>query len=297
MNKEAGFTWKLGMFVTIGLAVFIITIYFIGKQQNLFGSTFQLNSRFKTVSGLKAGNNVRFSGINVGTIDEIQLVNDSAVIVKFKIDEEVRRFIKSDATATIGSDGLMGDKVLTISPGSDSNKTVQDQDYISSVQAVEMEDLMAGVKVSIDNAGVITAELAQFTRNMNNGNGAISKLMTDEAFGNSLKNTITNLETFTKSLNNKKGVLSKLTSDEKLGKSVDSTITEMGETVKAAQSNFLLKGYFKKKDKAEAKKTKKAKREAKKVAKQVEKQEQKVQDNAPQQAPTVAPDSISKKAQ
>ena len=297
MNKEAGFTWKLGMFVTIGLAVFVIAIYFIGKQQNLFGSTFQLNSRFKTVSGLKAGNNVRFSGINVGTVDEIQLVNDSAVIVKFKIDEEVRRFIKTDATATIGSDGLMGDKVLTIYPGSDSNKTVKDQDYISSVKAVEMEDLMAGVKVSVDNAGVITSELAQFTHSMNNGNGAISKLMTDEAFANSLKNTITNLETFTKSLNNKKGVLAKLTSDEKLGKSVDSTITEMGETVKAAQKNFLLKGYFNKKEKAEAKKAKKSKREAKKAMKQMEKKELKSQENPTPQARAAAPDSISKKPQ
>jgi phospholipid/cholesterol/gamma-HCH transport system substrate-binding protein len=271
MDRESGFTWKLGMFVTIGLAAFILAIYFIGKQQNLFGSTIQLNSRFKTVSGLKAGNNVRFSGINVGTVDEIELVNDSAVIVRFKIDAEVSRFIKTDAKATIGSDGLMGDRVLTISPGTESNKPVKDNDYITSMKAVELEDLMAGVKVSVDNASVITTELAQFAHSMNNGNGAISKLMKDEQFGNSLKNTITNLETFSKSLNNKKGVLAKLTSDEKLGKSMDTTINEMGETVKAAQNNFLLKGYFKKKKKAEAKKAKQAQREAKKEAKNDEK--------------------------
>jgi len=271
MDRESGFTWKLGMFVTIGLAVFILAIYFIGKQQNLFGSTIKLNSRFKTVSGLKAGNNVRFSGINIGTVDEIELVNDSAVIVRFKIDEEVGRFIKTDAKATIGSDGLMGDRVLTISPGTESNKPVKDNDYITSVEAVELEDLMAGVKVSVDNAGLITTELAQFAHNMNNGNGAISKLMTDKEFGNSLKNTMTNLENFSKNLNNKKGVLSRLTSDEKLGKRVDSTIVEVGETVKAAQNNFLLKGYFKKKKKAEAKKARQNRRETKKEAKREEK--------------------------
>src|SRR6188768_2528990 len=88
MNKESGFTWKLGMFVTLGLVLFIGTVYFVGKQKNLFGSTFTLQSRFKTVSGLKVGNNVRFSGINVGTVSEIELITDSAVVVKFVIKEE-----------------------------------------------------------------------------------------------------------------------------------------------------------------------------------------------------------------
>ena len=64
------------MFVIIGLAVFIFTIYFVGKQKNLFGSTFHLKSQFKTVSGLKVGNNVRFSGIDVGTVDGIELITD-----------------------------------------------------------------------------------------------------------------------------------------------------------------------------------------------------------------------------
>lgn len=271
MNKESGFTWKLGMFVTIGALIFILAIYFIGKQQNLFGSTFNLKSQFKTVSGLKVGNNVRFSGINVGTVDLIEILNDSTVNVKFKINEEVRKFIKKDATVTIGSDGLMGDKTLTISPGSDSNQPVKDDDMIASTKPVEMEDLMKSVKVSVDNAGIITTELAQFTHNMNNANGTLSKLLTDEEFAKSIKNTMTNLETFSKGLNNKKGVLSKLTNDEKLGKSVDSTVVELNETVKAAQNNFLLKGYFNKKKKAEAKKVKQLRKEAEKVQKQADK--------------------------
>ena len=68
MNKESGYQWKLGMFVIIGLALFVTTIYFVGKQKNLFGSTFELNSKFNSVNGLEVGNNVRFSGINIGTV-------------------------------------------------------------------------------------------------------------------------------------------------------------------------------------------------------------------------------------
>lgn len=271
MSKEAGFTWKLGMFVSIGLVVFILAIYLIGKQQNLFGSTFTVQSKFKTVSGLKVGNNVRFSGINVGTIDDIEIVNDSSVIVRAKINSDVQKFIKIDAKASIGSDGLMGDKVLTISPGTDSHRIVQDNAMIASTKPVEMEEIMKSVQTTVDNAGVITTELATFSHKLNNENGALSKLVNDAEFGNSLKTTITNLKastdnfaTFTKNMNNKNNVLNKLTNDEKLGKSVDSAVGNLNETVKAAQNNFLLKGYFKKKKRAQAKKAKELEKAAEK---------------------------------
>ena len=198
MNKDTGSNWKLGMFVIVGLILFTVTIYFVGKQQNLFGSTFNLKSKFKTVSGLKVGNNVRFSGINVGTISEIQLVNDSTVVVVLVIEEDVQKFIKTDAMASIGSDGLMGDKVLTISPGSSSNQVIKDNAFIESKSPLEMEDLMKSVKTSVDNAGLITAQLAEFSYKMNNGDGTLSKLMNDKEFANSLKKTLLNLEASTK---------------------------------------------------------------------------------------------------
>ena len=266
--KEQGTTWKLGMFVIIGLVLFVGTIYFVGKQKNLFGSTFRIKTQFKTVSGLKEGNNVRFSGINVGTVSTIELITDTSVIVKLVLKKDVQQFIKTDATASIGSDGLMGDKVLTISPGTMSKTMVKDNDQIASKKAVEMEDVMVSVKTSVDNAGIITAQLAEFTQKMNNGNGALSQLMTDPAFSSSLKSTLTNLQTssgefakFTTKMNNGKGALSKMMTDEKFANTLDSTMANLqtgtkglSENMQAAQKSILLRGYFNKKKKAEAKK-------------------------------------------
>jgi len=257
MHKESGFTWKLGMFVITGLSLFILTIYFVGKQKNLFGSTFRLKATFKTVSGLKVGNNVRFSGINVGTVDEITLVTDTSVMVDLLIKKNVQQFIKTDASASIGSDGLMGDKVLTISPGTMTNSAVKDNDVIASRNAIEMEDIMNSVKKSVDNAGIITAQLAQFTSKMNNGNGPLSKLISDEEFSKSLKGTLTNLQTSSKEF----AQFTAKMNDGKLGKALDSTMANiqgatkgLNENMEAAKSNILLRGYFKKKKKAEVKK-------------------------------------------
>ena len=257
MKKESGFTWKLGMFVIIGLVLFIGTIYFVGKQKNLFGNTFHLKAQFKTVSGLKEGNNVRFSGINIGTVHGIELITDSSVLVDLVIKKDVQKFIKTDAVATIGSDGLMGDKVLTITPGNGNAETVGNNTLIDSKSAVEMADIMSSLKTSVDNAGIITGQLAEVSYKINNGNGALSKLISDDGFSNSLKGTLTNLQTstdqfarFTTNLN-----------DGALSSKLDSTMSNLqsgtkglSDNMDAVKNSFLLRGYFKKQKKAEAKK-------------------------------------------
>ena len=257
MKKESGFTWKLGMFVMIALAAFVLTVYFVGKQKNLFGSTFRLRAQFKTVSGLKVGNNVRFSGINVGTVDDITLITDTTVLVELVIKKEVQQFIKTDAKASIGSDGLMGDKVLTISPGAFGTSMVKDNDLIVVKNAIEMEDIMNSVKTSVDNAGIITGQLAEFTYKMNNGKGALSKLISDESFSGSLKSTLSNLQNSTKEFSK----FSSKMNDGNIGKALDSTMKNiqgatkgLNENMEAAKHNILLRGYFNKKKRAEAKK-------------------------------------------
>ena len=257
MAKETGFTWKLGMFVLIGLILFAGTIYFVGKQKNLFGSTFHLKTKFKTVSGLKEGNNVRFSGINVGTVNSIELITDTSVLVDVIIRKEVQQFIKTDAAASIGSDGLMGDKVLTISPGSITGSQVKNNDMIGSTSPVEMADVMSSLKTSVDNAGIITSQLAIFTSNMNNGKGALSKLISDETFSNSLQGTLTNLQAST----NQFAKFTTNLNEGNLGGRLDSTMANLqsgtkglSDNMDAVKHSFLLRGYFKKQKKADVKK-------------------------------------------
>ena len=301
-------TWKLGMFVALSLVVFLGAIYFIGKSQNLFGTTFYLQANFKNVSGLQIGNNVQLSGINIGTVKEIEFVSDSIVKVKMVIRSEIQQYIKIDASATIGSDGLMGDKVLMITAGSTSQEIVKDHALIQSSEAIGMEDLMNGLKKSIDNAQVITKELSEFSYKMNNGKGALSKVLTDEEFSRTIDRTLQNLETgtnefvvFTTKLNDKegtlskimtdpvyanslkktlsgfeqsaaditvftarlksdKGIVSRLLSDEKMANDLDSIVTntkaateKLNELEEAAKHNFLLRGFFRKKEKAKDK--------------------------------------------
>src|SRR5688572_3289491 len=118
MSKAVGYTIRLGVFVVLGGLFFIIGIYYIGKKQRLFSDVFKVHGIFSNVSGLQIGNNVRFSGINVGTVDNIIIINDTSVMVDMIIDSQTRKFIKQDAKAFIGSEGLMGNKIINITHGS-----------------------------------------------------------------------------------------------------------------------------------------------------------------------------------
>ncbi|MBC7749640.1 MAG: MCE family protein [Methylotenera sp.] len=231
MRKRKDNSWKLGLFVIVSIGVFLATVYFIGKSQNLFGETFHLQAKFKNVSGLRIGNNVLLSGIKIGTIKEIDFVSDSTVIVNMIIRSAVQQYIKTDALVTIGSDGLMGDKVLMISPGTNSMEVVKDNSMILSEQAIGIESLMTGLKKSIDNAEIVTKQLSEFSYKINNSTGALSKVLTDAEFSKSIDRTMQNLETgtsefvvFTKKMNNKDGSLSKLMTDSIYANSIKKTL-------------------------------------------------------------------------
>src|SRR4030043_1962180 len=126
------FKFRLGLFITVGSALFAIAIFIIGKQENLFDPVFKLTTTFYNVSGLQVGSNIRFSGIEVGTVDNIKIINDSTVWVDLLIKKNVQQFIKTDCEAGIASAGIIGDRVLIITQGSNDAPIIKDGQEIVS---------------------------------------------------------------------------------------------------------------------------------------------------------------------
>lgn len=214
------FKIRLGLFVAVGLALFILAIFIIGKQKNLFNPVFKLGSTFYNVSGLQVGNNVRFSGINVGTVDKISIINDSTVMVDMLIRKEVNQFIKTDSEVAIGSEGLIGDRLVVISQGGPDSKMAVDGEILLSSEPVETDAIMQSLEVTAGNAEIITLQLAEIMANINSGKGTLGKLIQDTTMAEEFKKTMENLESSSQGLD---------------------------ENMEAVKSNFLLKGYYKRK--------------------------------------------------
>ncbi|MFL5727867.1 MAG: MlaD family protein [Cytophagaceae bacterium] len=185
---------SLGIFVSVAMALLIVGIYFIGKKQQLFSQTFQLCGIFKDISGLQVGNNVRFSGINVGVVDNIEIITDTTVRVDFVMDEKVRKFIKKDARAIIGSDGLMGNKIMIILPGSMGQKEIQHNDSIATSVPINMDDILLKLQITTNNAADITDDLSVITNTIRSGKGTIGKLFMDTVFAENIDMAVVNMK-------------------------------------------------------------------------------------------------------
>ena len=321
MEKTASEKIKLGIFVISGLTLFVLVVYFIGNKQKMFGSTDHLTAVFSNVNGLQLGNNVRYSGINIGTVRGIEMINDTTINVDMIIDKSIFPHIKKNAVASIGSDGLVGSMVINIVPGKGNQPQIQPGDVIQSSSRVRTDDLLNTLSVTNKNAALLTVDLLKITKEITEGKGTLGTLVNDTLMASDLKKTmnylkmtskgttetvenlnkmvvalgdknsvigvlndptvaqkiktivanldqssqeinkvVTNLNATITNAKNGNGAINYLSNDPNLVKKIDSTMTNLNkatillnEDLEAMKHSFLLKGYFKKQEKAKKK--------------------------------------------
>jgi phospholipid/cholesterol/gamma-HCH transport system substrate-binding protein len=185
---------RLGIFVVIGTVLLLLAAYLIGNRQNMFGKTFDITATFKNANGLQNGNNVRFSGINVGTVNGIEMINDTTIRVRMIIKEEMLNHIKKDAMATIGSDGLVGSMLINIVPGMGNTPYIKPNDQLQSYSKVATQDMMNTLNTTNENAALLTTDLLKVSQALIQGRGTLGKLLNDSTMANDLQQTITNLK-------------------------------------------------------------------------------------------------------
>jgi phospholipid/cholesterol/gamma-HCH transport system substrate-binding protein len=236
MKTTSGQKIKIGVFVMAGLVILVFAIFLIGNKKSLFSDTFSIHGRFKNVNGLQVGNNARFAGINVGVVQAIEIINDTTVNVVLTLNDNVRKFIKKDAKLSIGSDGLMGDKLVVILPGgAATNVMVKNGDQLVGVDPFDVDKIINKFTRVADNAGDLVQGLSTLVNKVNSGKGSIGRLLNNDKMAKDLEGTVSAAKTTMAN--------------------VHATTTTLNTDLKAAQGNFLLKGFFNKKKRKAAKAT------------------------------------------
>ncbi|NJB70406.1 phospholipid/cholesterol/gamma-HCH transport system substrate-binding protein [Saonia flava] len=232
---------RLGVFVIIGTTLIVLAAYLIGNRQNMFGNTFSISAVFNNVNGLQSGNNVRFSGINVGTVENIEMINDSTIRVNMIIEEKMLKHIRRDAIATIGSDGLVGSMLISITPGLGSESLVVPGDELKTQSRLVTQDMLSTLNITNENAALLTADLLKVTQSLAQGKGILGKLLNDTVMATSLEQTISNLEHASKRTNSMMTKLNKEMGrvnfeESAMGILLADTIS--GNNIKSILSNF-----------------------------------------------------------
>ena len=185
---------RLGLFVIVGTILLVVASYLIGNNKSMFSKTFSISAKFNNVNGLILGNNVRFSGIVVGTVKDIEMESDTLIRVRMAIEEKMQQYIKKDAIATIGSDGLVGSMIINIIPGKNNAPLVQDNDEISSYSRIATEDMLSTLNVTNENAAMLTADLLKVSQSLTKGKGTMGRLLNDTVMASNLEKIVINLK-------------------------------------------------------------------------------------------------------
>lgn len=248
-SKEIEQNVKLGIFVLTGLVLFFVGVFLVGSENNVFNRTFSTHAIFKNVEGLKEGDNVWLSGVKVGTVKKVSIVKEGRVVVTLNLKDQQNKFIKKDATAFIGSDGLVGSKIVVIRPGT-ATAAIQEEDTIGALSPADTQDLLNIAKDVGDNTRSITSDLRVLAKKINEGQGIVGELLKDGEFARDLRETAqsirettrqtalasTELQSMLYKLNNENGLINKLATDTSMAITFDKAMANVGEVSRNAAS-------------------------------------------------------------
>ncbi|MDQ3393891.1 MAG: MlaD family protein [Bacteroidota bacterium] len=239
----------VGIFVLLGIIIFVAGIFILGGQQRRFQSTLNVIAVFDDVAGLRKGNNVWFSGVKVGTVRGITFHGLSQVQITMRIEEGVQRFIRKDSKVRISSEGLIGNRILVIEGGSPDAPYVEDGDLLATEASLDTEDMMATLQENNENLVSITRDFKELSAKILQGEGTVGALLTDPKVASNFKDVITNMEQvsqnsvkatgalsrFSSKLNNADGLANQLFTDTVVFQQLKASVQQLHQTTATAQ--------------------------------------------------------------
>ena len=246
---------KLGLFVTAGLVILVVSLYFVGSKKNLFGDTFKLYVEFRDINGLKKGNNVRYGGIDIGSVDDIIIVNDTTIKIEMVLESQMKSLIKKDSEAGIGTDGLMGDKLINIHAGSPGAETIAEGDVIRAQESIDTDEMLRTLQFTNNNVAIVSANLKSLTETINKSKGTLYTVLMDTTLSEQIHRALQNIENASRQLSDLgsdlsaagndlqdgKGLLGTLLKDSSVASDFKSTMASIktsGEQLNAATQNM-----------------------------------------------------------
>ena len=215
--RPASNTVRLGLFVVAGLGALLATLYFLGRQQNLFSKSLPLQADFRNVAGLLPGNNVRLGGITVGTVKQIRILNDTTVRVEMSLNQDVRPFVRRNAVAVIGTDGLVGNTIINLNPGpGPAAPPVAPGDVLATRQPVGMDAMLSTLAISNQNLVAITGDLRRMTGKLDSS--ALWSLLNDQTLPATVRQSLDNVGVATARLRTASADVAQLTSGVRRGR-------------------------------------------------------------------------------
>ena len=243
MKDNTNKALKLGVFVAFAILLFVIAVYLIGSKNNYFNPSITIHTSFRDIRGLIEGNNVRFSGINVGSVKKIAMVADSAVLLDLSVSKDYAKFIYRNSVAEIGQEGLVGNKLVTISSGTPESGLIENGSYLKARKSIDYDKMLEESRDILTQIREAATGLKSVAQKIDQGKGDLGKLVNENTITTELQVSVTKLNTaltnidgITKKINNGEGDLGKLINNNDITTNAQEILTGLKQTTQKADS-------------------------------------------------------------
>jgi phospholipid/cholesterol/gamma-HCH transport system substrate-binding protein len=227
----------LAAFAVVGVA-----IYKLGKAGKLFAKRYELVVYLPAASGLREGGSVTLAGQLVGTVKRIEFLpvdydTTRNLRVIARIDESLRSQIRKDSQARLRTMGLLGDKVLDISPGTPRFSVLNPGDTIRVAASLDYELVLAKAAGAVDDMVALSHDLRRITGGLARGQGTMGQLLTNPAMYDQLTSALSRANGLFATLQNPNGTIGRLLNDPTLYNRLTSAVVSLDSTLIAVNSS------------------------------------------------------------
>jgi phospholipid/cholesterol/gamma-HCH transport system substrate-binding protein len=179
-------TWAIGAFILIGFVLFTAILFLIGDKQKAFSKHMEVYTEFANLGGLTNGAKVRVSGLDAGQIKKIEIPHHPSGKFKLELqlEEKARDMLRKDSVASIETEGVVGDKFVSVKKGTDQGQPLGPGDVLPSKEPFDMGALLersGGLLDDIhgsitDIRGRVDVALDSITKTVNHADGLIEQV-------------------------------------------------------------------------------------------------------------------------
>lgn len=171
MNKLWELELKVGLFVGIGVIMMMVGILLLGGTDNMFSKTVRYESHFKSVEGLISGAKVVVGGIQVGTVKSVDFdLERRDVRIEMKIQKKYTEYIRKDSKVEISTQGVLGDKFLTIAAGTPSSPILEEGSEIETQPVKDIAQFLSQGDKFMVTINSLASNLDQLVKSFNGNN-------------------------------------------------------------------------------------------------------------------------------
>ena len=232
MRRSSFITWdqlKVGVLVVVALLILAVAIVKLGQAGNLFGKRYRLVAFISNASGLRLGGPVTVAGQLSGSIKDIKFLPPDADTTRnlklvVEVDRDVTEQVRRDSRGKIRTQGVLGDKVFDISPGTPRYRILHEGDTLAVDPSTDFETVVQQASSAIGAVVGLTNDLKKVTGSVTRGEGTLGQLVTNRALYDQLNETLAATNSLMARLENPRGTIGRLLNDPSLYNTLNRTI-------------------------------------------------------------------------